>query len=140
MDKSDITLERMRVRVLFDEEAQHRLEADVAHGHPVAVDAPALVGAQKVGAADGAELPSPLVEHELDVAERLQPRAEARLRLAHALGYRAHPPALQGVEVEDAVRLGKANRAQNDSLGLEGSGHGASLAAVPVESRLPRVR
>ena len=52
-------IEGGRVGVLLDEEAKHRLEADVAHRHAVAVDAPALVGAQKVGAAHGAELPLP---------------------------------------------------------------------------------
>src|SRR4051795_1935274 len=128
-------IEGGRVRVLLDEEAEHSLEADVAHRHAVAVDAPALVGAQKVGAPHCAQLSPPLVQHELDMAKGLEASPEARFRLADTLRDRTHPAALEGVEVEDAIRLGKADRTQYDGLRLEGSGHAPTLAAVPVESR-----
>ena len=128
-------VERSGVRVLLDEEAEHRLEADVADRHSVAVDAGALVGAQEVGAADCAQLPPPLVQHELDVAEGLEPGAEARLRLAHSLRDRPDPAALERVEVKDAIRLGEADRPQDDSLRLERARrHGPSLVVEPARS------
>ena len=51
------------------------------------------------------QLTSALVKHELDVAERLEPRAEARLRPPYAFRDRAHASALERVQVQDAVGL-----------------------------------
>ena len=62
--------------------------------------------------------------------ERLQAPPEAAARAAHALGDRAHPPPMGRVQVQDAVGLAVAHRAQHDRLGLDWSGHG------PFESRL----
>src|SRR5947208_3120495 len=67
------------------------------------------------------------MEHQLDVAEWLQPPPEARGRPAHALGDRADPPAIGGVQVQDPVGLRVADRAQHDRLGLVGSAHQPSL-------------
>ena len=68
--------------------------------------------------------PEPWCSIELDVRERLEPRAEARLRLADALRDRADAAAVERVEVEDAVGLAEADRAQHDGLGLVGAaGH-----------------
>jgi len=69
-----------------------------------------------------------LVQHELDMAQRLEPRAEARLRLPHALGDGAHPTAVERVEVENAIGFAKAKRAQHHRLGLvDTAGHGSSV-------------
>src|SRR6185503_17802717 len=95
VEETSQRIEGGRIRVLLDKEAEHRLEADVTHRHAIAVDAPTLVGAQKVRAAHRVELPPPLVQHELDVAERLEPRPEARFRLAHTLRDRTHPATLE---------------------------------------------
>ena len=77
--------------------------------------------AQELDAGDRLELPRSLVQHQLDVRERLEPRAEARLRLADALRDRADPAALGGVEVQDPVGLREAHRAEDDRLGLVGA-------------------
>ena len=70
-----------------------------------------VVGVDDVGAGDGVQLAPPLVQHQRGVGQRLQPRAEPRRGLAHALGDRVHPPALGGVEVEHPVGLGVPDRA-----------------------------
>ena len=69
--------ERLLVRLLLGEEAEHRLEPDHADLEPVRVGTDPVVRADERGARDGLELPTPLVEHELDVGEGLETRAEA---------------------------------------------------------------
>jgi hypothetical protein len=76
------------------------------------------MGTHEVDPGDGMELTCPLVEDELDVAERLEPGAEPRLRSSDPLGNRTYPPALERVEVEHAVGLAEPQRAQNDRFGL----------------------
>ena len=88
--------------------------------------------AQQLDAGDRLQLPRSLVQHQLDVRERLEPGAEARLRLADALRDRPDPAAALGVEVEDPVGLGEAHRPQHDRLRLVGlPGHGPSVEAAP---------
>ena len=68
--------------------------------------------------------PEPCVEQELDVRERLQPPAEARLRLPDALRDGADAAPVGRVEVEHAVGLAEADRAEHDGLGRVGAaGH-----------------
>ena len=83
--------------------------------------------ADERGAGHGLELATPLVEDELDVRERLQTGAEARLRLADALGDGAHPPSVLRVDVQDAVSLAEPEGAQHDCLGRGRAGHGSSV-------------
>ncbi len=73
------------------------------------------------------QLAGALVEHELDVRERLQTRTEARLRLAHALRDGADPAALRRVHVEDAIGLPEPERPQHHGLRLQRPRHGASV-------------
>ena len=66
------------------------------------------------------------MEEQLDVAERLQPRAKARLRPTDA--FRNRPDATPGerVEVEYAIRFAEPERSQDDGLCRVGSpGHRA---------------
>ena len=72
------------------------------------------------------QLAAALVELQLDVAERLEARPEPGLRLAHALRHRADASAVERVEVQHAVRLAQAKRAQHHRLGGVGAaGHPA---------------
>ena len=77
------------------------------------------------------------MEHELDMRERLEPRPEARLRLADALRDRADASAVCRVQVEDAIRLAEPERAQHDRLGLVAAGHAAKsrLASAHATQR-----
>ena len=79
--------------------------------------------ATRVDAADRVQLAAALVQHERDVAERLEPRSDARARAPHALGDGADAPARGRVEVQDAVGLAQAQRAQHHRLGLVGAVH-----------------
>ena len=75
------------------------------------------------------------MEQQLDVRERLEPRAEARLRLAHALRDRSHAAAVVRVQVQDAIGLAEAERPQHDGLGLrdrDPRGQCRQAAADPV--------
>src|ERR671928_2226306 len=74
------------------------------------------------------ELAAPLVEDRLDVRERLEPCTETRLRPPDPLRHRADAAALERVEVEHAVGLAEAERAQDDRFGLvrAAAGHGGS--------------
>src|SRR5436189_3490610 len=79
----------------------------------------------EVDPGDGLELAEALVQVQRDVRERLEPRAQPRLRLPDPLGDRADPPPLERVEVEDPVGLAEAERAEDDCLGpVAATGHG----------------
>ena len=65
------------------------------------------MGAQQLDSRDRLELTRPLVQHQLDVRERFEPRTETRLRLADALRDRADPASFGGVDVQDPVGLGE---------------------------------
>src|SRR5581483_6498965 len=124
--------ERALAGLRLAEQTEHRLGADQADVQLVRVLTRAAVRVEQLDAGDGLELARALVEHQLDVRQRLEPRAEARLRLPHAFCDRADPPALARVQVQDPVGLGEAERAQHDRLGLVRPGHAASLEAVPA--------
>ena len=132
--------ERARVPLLLAEEAEHRLRADEARAEPVRVLARRVVRADQLDARDRLELAASLVEHELDVRQRLQARAEARRRLADPLGDGADPAALERVEVQDAVGLAEPERPEHDRLGLvRPAGHGRSSLVPGVTGTVPAV-
>ena len=81
------------------------------------------VAGERLGARDRQQVAAALVEHEVEAEERLQAPAEARLGAPHALRDRAHPAAIRGIEVQDAVGLAVADAAQHDRLGLQRAGH-----------------
>ena len=112
------------VRLRLAEEAQHRLGADQADVQAVAVLAGGVVRAQELDPGDRLELAGSLVEHQLDVRERLEPGAEPRVRLPHAFRDCADAATTGGVEVQDPVGLGEADRPEHDRLRLVSpSGH-----------------
>ena len=85
------------------EQPQHRLaglRGALERGAPLAQGGYACT---RLGLGDRAELAAALVQHEPHPEERLEPAAEPRLRAAHALRHRAHPPAVGRVEVQDAI-------------------------------------
>ncbi len=116
-------LEGPLVLLLLDEEPQHRLGADERDREPVRVLARRPVGVDERDAGHGVQLPRAVVKKQLDVRERLEPRAEARLRLADSLRDRADPAAVGRVHVEDAVGLAEAERAEDDRLRLVRATH-----------------
>ena len=64
--------------------------------------------------------------------QRLQARAEAGLRLAHALRDRADAALVERVQVEHPVGLAEPHRAQDDRLASwSAAGHGPSVRARP---------
>ena len=102
----------------------------------------------QVGAGDGLQLAGALVQHQLDVRERLEPAAEARLRPPHALRHRADAAAVGGVDVQDAVGLAEPERAEHDRFGSVRPGHLSSLetaadgndpALFPVVGAMSRI-
>src|SRR5690606_12293397 len=86
-------LERRRLRLGLGVEPQHRLGADEADPEAVRLLSHLAVRPEQLDARHGRELTRPAMEEELDVRERLEPPAEARLRLADALRDRAEPAA-----------------------------------------------
>src|SRR6476619_649506 len=54
------------------------------------------------------------------MAQRLQPRAEARLRSPDTFCHSADATPLERVEVKDAVCFAESERSQDDGLGLVG--------------------
>ena len=104
-EESRERLERALVPLLLDEEAQHRLGADEPDREPIRILARCAVRVDERDARDGVELARALVEQQLDVRERLEPRAEPRLGLADPLRDGADPAAIERVQVEDAVGL-----------------------------------
>ena len=66
-----------RIRLLLGEEPQHRLRPDEPDREPVGVLARRAVRPDQVDARHRLQLAAALVEEQLDVAERLEPRPEA---------------------------------------------------------------
>ena len=79
---------------------------------------------------DDVEVAAPLPEQQVDVGERLEPAAELRRGLAHALGHRAHLAVALGQEHDDAVGLAQAVGAQDDALVAEEAHGGRACGAV----------
>ena len=78
-----------------------------------AVVAQPRVGVDRVGSRDGEQVATAFVQLEVDVAERLEPPAEAAARAPDALGDRADAPAHRGIEMQDPVGLAVAHRPQD---------------------------
>ena len=74
-------------------------------------------------AGDGQQLAAPLVQLDVQPEERLEPTAEAAAGTTHPLGDRAQAPAMGCVQVQDAIGLAVADRAQHDRFGLQGPRH-----------------
>ena len=89
------------------------------------------------------QLAAAFVQLDAQPEERLQAPAEAAARAAHALGDRAHAPAAGRVQVQDAVGLAVAHRAQHHSLRLDRSAHDqlslGSPPALAARAAKPRV-
>jgi hypothetical protein len=115
--------ERPVVRLLLGEEAQHRLGADQPHREPVRILARFVMRRAQVRPRHGLQLAGALVEHQLDVRERLEPAAEARLRPPHALGDCADAAAVGRVRVQHPVGLAEPERAEDDRFRPVGAAH-----------------
>ena len=85
--------------------------------------------ATRLGARDREQVAAPLVEHELQRG-RTAPAARRSATSARRtpLAIARQPPALGRVQVQDAVGLAVADRAQDDRLGLQAAGHGVHFA------------
>ena len=70
-------LERTRVRLGLAEQAEHRLGTDEPDAQPVAVLADRMVRAFQLRTGHRLQLACALVQHHLDVRQRLEPGAEA---------------------------------------------------------------
>jgi hypothetical protein len=113
--------ERSGIPLLLGEQTQHRLCADQPDPEAVSHVTRRVVRAHQIDPGNRLELPGPLVQKHVDVRERLETCAEAGLRLPDALRDGTNPTAIKGVQVEHAIRLAEAKRAQDDGLGLIGT-------------------
>src|SRR3954468_8959626 len=119
-----------RVRVAVVEDPRHGLaRARRAVERPGVLPEP-RVRRDRLRRRDRQEVAAPLVEHQVQAEERLQPAAEARARLAHALCDRAQSATMRGIQVEDPVRFAVADGPENDRLGLLRSGYRTILSEV----------
>ena len=84
------------------------------------------MGVNGVRLADRAELAAPLVHHQPHPAQRLESATEARFHPPNALGNGAHAAAVGRVEVQHAIGLAVADRAQHDRLCLKRARHGTN--------------
>jgi hypothetical protein len=85
-----------------------------------------MVRLDQVDAGDRLQLAGALMQEQLDVAQRLEPGAEARLRPADALCDCPDATTVERVEMQYPVGLAESEGAQDDSLRLVGpSGHRA---------------
>jgi hypothetical protein len=116
-------LEGPVVLLLLDEEPQHRLGADERDRETIRILARRPVGVDERDAGHGVQLPGSLMEHELDVRERLEAGAETRLRLPHALCDRPDPAVIGRVHMKNAVGLAEAERAEDHRLRLDRAPH-----------------
>ena len=76
VEKTRQRLKRPRVRLLLREEAQHGLGAEQADTEPVLLLARLVVRTEKLHSRDRLQLARALIQHQLDVRKRFEPRAE----------------------------------------------------------------
>ena len=108
-----------------------RLDHRETAGQVVEVAQQRREGLDRVGLADDVELAA-LVQQQAHVAERLEPGAELRLRLAHALGDGAHLAVVLGEHDDDAVGLAELVGAQHDGrVAVERDGHRGRQSSPP---------
>ena len=81
----------------------------------------------ELGTCDRVQLAAAVVQEDLDVAQGLEPAAEAGLRAPDAFRDRPDAPAVGRVQVQNPVRLRVAQRAQHDCLRLVRAPHVSSL-------------
>jgi hypothetical protein len=100
-------VERTLVRLRLAEQPKHRLGSYQSDGEPVRLLAHAPVRPYEVHPRHRVQLARSFVEHELHVRERLEPAAEARLRLSRTLRNRPDAATGRRVQVKDAIGLGE---------------------------------
>ena len=124
--------ERAVVALLLGEEAEHRLGADQPDAQAVGLLANRAVRPYEVDSRHRLELARALVQLQRNVRQRLEPAAEAGLRLPDPLGDGADPAAILRVQVNDPVRLAEPQRAKDDRFGRVRAGHVSSLESGPA--------
>ncbi len=85
---------------------------------------------------DREQLAATLVADQAHAEERLQAPAEAAARAPHALGDRADAPAPGRVEVQDAIGLAVAQRAQHDRALRSSTGSGSCYTICEVMNKI----
>jgi hypothetical protein len=122
-------LERSRVPFLLCEQAQHRLGPDEPNPEPVLLLSDGVMRVQQLDSRDGLKLSRPLVQQHLDMGERLEARAEPRLRLADSLCDSADTTSVERVEVKDPIRFPQSEGAKDNRLSSvrASPGHGVSV-------------
>ncbi len=125
-------VEHAGVRLRGLEQPPHRVARARRRVQAARVTAQARVAIDRLRAGDRQQLAPAFVQLDVQAEERLQAPAEAAARAPHALRDRAHAPALRRVQVQDAVRLAVAHRAQHHRFGLHSSAcHGAMVIDTP---------
>ena len=82
------------------------------------------------------------MQKHFDVRKRFQPAAEARLRLSDPLRNRADATPVERVQVQHAIRLSQAKRAEDDRFSAIGTspGHGSFSLERPLAGTSKRVQ
>src|SRR5581483_10480712 len=130
VEESGERLERPNVRLLLDEQPQHRLRADQPDGQPERVLSRGAVRPHELDPGDGVELAAAAMEEQLYVRQRLEPPTEARAGTADAFRDRADTTAVERIEVENAIGLAETDRAEHDRLGLVRPPHAAKSTSA----------
>ena len=120
-----------RVRLLGVAEAQDGVARPRGGAERGAVGAQVRMRLDRVRAGHRRQVAAALVQDQVEAEERLQPPAEARARLANALGDRVDPSPRGAVQVQDPIGLAVADRAQDHRLGLELARHPHTLPRGP---------
>ena len=100
--------------------------------HAVEVLADGAEASMHLDLVDDVEVAPALPQQEVDVAQRLEPGAELRRGLAHALGHRPHLAVVLGQEDDDPVGLAQAVGAQHHALVAEQAHARRSVPACRV--------
>jgi hypothetical protein len=109
-------VKHLGMRVAGFEHPRHRITGARRGVQRASVVAQVRVGIDRVRARDRQQVAAAFVELQVDVAEGLQPAAEATARAPHAFGDRADSPPHRGIEVQNAIRFAVAQRAQHNRL------------------------
>ena len=131
--------EDLRVRLAGLEQAANRVAGAGRRIECGRVLTQQPVGADGIRAGHRVEVASPLVQHDLDVKERLEPGAEPAAGAPDTLRDRPQAPMMGRVQMQDSVRLAIADRAKHDCFGFQQAGQNA-LERPSWRAEFPEVR
>src|SRR5436190_4578150 len=135
VEKAGQRFERTHVSFLLREQPQHRLRSDQTDAETVLLLTDTAMRTDELDASHGLEIAGSLVQQQLHVRQGLEAGTEAGFRLPDSLCDRTDTPAIEGVQMQDAICLPQPERTKDDRLRPVGAAAHGVFSLVPGPAR-----